>query len=44
MDDGPNWVATSIVIGVANIGIILVVIGVYFLMRRKPASPEFSLE
>ena len=43
-DDGPDWVATSIIIGVANLALILIAVGVYFLIRRKSASAAFSVE
>ena len=44
-DDGPNWVVTWIVIGVANLALILIAVGTYYLViRRKSASPEFSVE
>jgi len=44
VNNGLNWVTTSIIIGVANVMLVLIALGVYLLMRRKSASPEFSLE
>lgn len=44
LEDSHDWVATSVIIGIANVVMVLIVIGVYLLLRRKSASAEFSLE
>ena len=41
---GPDWIMTSIVIGVANLVFALIAIGVFLVMRRKPTPAEFVLE
>ncbi len=43
-DNEPDWVVISIVIGVANLALVLIGIGVILVMRRKSAPPEFSVE
>ena len=44
IDNEPDWVVVSIVIGVANLALVLIGVGVVLLIRRKPVPPEFSLD
>ncbi len=43
-ETGPDWVFTSIIIGVSNLVIILLAVGVYLMIRRKSTPAEFLLE
>ena len=43
-DNGPDWLLTSIIIGVANLALVLIGLGIMLVMRRKPVPAEFSLE
>jgi len=43
-ENGPDWLITSIIIGVANLVLILIGLGVMLVMRKKAVPAEFSLE
>jgi len=43
-DDGPDWILTSIIIGVANLVIVLIGLGIMLVMRRRSIPAELSLE
>lgn len=43
-DNKPDWVAISIVLGVANLVLVLIGTGIFLLMRRKLKPPEISVE
>lgn len=45
LDDGPDWVRTSIVIGASNLFLVLVVIAIFVMMKRKKMTPaEYTLD
>lgn len=43
-DNEPDWIVISIVIGVSNLALVLIGIGVMLVMRRKSKPAEFSVE
>ncbi len=43
-DDSADWIMTTIIIGISNLVIVLVVGGVFLMLRRKSVSPELMLE
>ena len=44
VDEGPDWVFTSIIVGAANLALIIIGVGIFLVKRRKTISAEFSLE